>query len=242
MSVKAKDQSGTEPETKTGQGEGSTTGTKETEGGSAGQGAEGGKDSEADESGWDEKTKGYIKNLRSESASHRTKAKSLEGELGGLKDRFSKMESAMKVALGLDEADKLSPEQKVEKLTVDRERIELRNAILESAMANGIGAEDLDYYEFLISKKTTALKDDEELSEEAMSEIVKTVRGKSGKAATTSVTDTDTEKKKPSTPGADEVGIDQFVAMSITEKSHLYSKNPDRYNALMAEARQKNRI
>lgn len=200
----------------------------------AGQGN--GDEGDPDESSLDEKTKAYLAKLRKENASHRLKNK----ELASLKKASDERVKAILEAAGI-EIESEDPETKVKSLTQTSQQLAFRNAILESAVQNGISGEDVEYYEFLITKATSELEEDEELSEEALAEIVAKVKKAGGKSgSTTSVAGGGKTPPKPGSSG--QISLDQFVRMSITEKSKLYTDKPDLYNALMAEAKAKKRL
>lgn len=191
---------------------------------------EGGK---PDESKLDADTKAYIAKLRKENASHRTKAKGLASE----KQAADKKLAEVLKVLGITEEEK--PEEKVKNLTQVTQAQSFRVGILELAVEHGIGKDSVEYFEFLVTKEAGKLEEGEELSEDALKEIVAKV-GKLGKGKANTGAGTG---QKPPTPGSSgEVTLDQFVGMSIMEKSDLYQKNPELYKTLMADARKKKKI
>jgi hypothetical protein len=184
-----------------------------------------------DESKWDEKTKAYIKKLRDENASHRTKNKELSSSVKSERERVK----AILKAAGIEEESE-KPEEQVKTLTAASNQLAFRNAVLETAVKHGISGDDVEYYEFLVTKAVGELEDGEELSEEKLTELVSKVKKTGGKgAANTSV---DGGKGgggtggQPPPGGSGAVSLDQFVRMSITEKSELYTKNPDVYTQI----------
>lgn len=175
-----------------------------------------------------------VKSLRAENAKYRTGNKSLS-------ERLDKMESGFKTIFGQGEDDKEAPEEKVKKLSSHAQSLEIKNAMLELAVDNGIGKDQREYFEFLMSKALDTLEEDEELSEEAFEEILGKVKPQGSKGtANSSVDDKGAGKKDPN--GQTGVKLEEFLGMSITQKSKLYSEKPEVYNALMSEARTKKLI
>jgi hypothetical protein len=198
---------------------------------------EGATQTELEDSGWDEKTKNYIKSLRTEAAKNRTKAKELEAQFNAINSKFSALESGLKKSLGVEGTEELQPEAKISELAATNENMAFRNAVLETAVGHGIGADQLEMLEFLILKRADALEEGQELTDEDMAEIVSKVKLTSkAMGSSTSVTssvqaaDSNTQKA---------LSVESFAKMSIAEKSLLFSKDPNTYNTLMAAAREK---
>lgn len=189
---------------------------------------------DSDESAWDDKTKAYVAKLRKENATHRNKNKELKSSVQNLTEK----QKAILKAAGIESEDE-KPEEKVKSLTATSQTLAFRNAILETAVKKGIASDDLEFFEFLIAKATSELEENEELSEDALDEIVKKVGAKGKGSANTSV-GAGKEQQKPGASGA--ITIDQFCAMSISEKSALYVKQPDLYASLLKEAKAKKRL
>lgn len=185
----------------------------------------------------DEKTKAYIAKLRKENASARTKNKDLASKFKISEDQ----KKAILKAAGI-ETEEDDPAEKIKTLSAQSDQLALRSTILESAIQQGIKADDLEFYQFLVSKALADLKDEEELDEEKLAEIVKKVNKASTKGAGSSVGTGKDGKKPPNPEGNGEVTLDQFIRMSITEKSVLYEKNPDLYKELVAEAKAKRKL
>ncbi len=192
-----------------------------------------------DDPKWDDRTKSYIKKLREENASSRKKNKELDNSNKALTER----QKAILKAAGLEEeAD--DPEEQVKQLSLNNSQLAFKNAILESAVHHGIAGDDVEYFEFLVAKAVDGLEEGAELSEEQLAEIATKVKkaGK-GKASTSTKGGNGKEGGEPPPPGASgEVSLDAFVAMTITEKSQLYEKQPEVYKKLFEEARSKKRI
>lgn len=194
-----------------------------------------GADGELDSSKWDDDTRKYIEKLRKESADRRTKANNLETKLNANTEQMA----AIKKALGIE--DGLSPE---EELQVAQARMyEAQNdAYLKGiAIEQGISYDNYEYFQFLVNKRASELDENEELSEEALGEIVSEAKKRSQSAmSSTSVTTGSTDGKgAPPSGEGDEVTIEAFVAMNISERSQLYTKNPELYSSLMAKAKEK---
>lgn len=170
-----------------------------------------------------------IKDLRTENAGHRQKNKSLA-------DSHGKLKTAL-VEAGLIEDDEEQPEEKLKSLTAFSESAVVENAILRLAVEHGIGKDDLEFFQFLVSKGVSELDEDGELSEEDVAELAKKARrsasGGSG-SSSTSVT-----QGAPSPGATGTVTLDKFVKMNMGEKADLYAKNKDLYSQLMAEAKAK---
>lgn len=193
-----------------------------------------------DETKLDEKTKAYLAKLRKEAAGHRTKAKDLASKLKISEDQ----KRAVLKAVGIEDESE-SPEEKLKTLSTESQQLAFRTAILESAVENGIGKDDLGFYEFLVSKAVQALEEGDELSEEQMAEIVAQVgkRGGGKGSANSSVGTGGKGKGAPNPePKAGDVTLEKFIRMSITEKSKLYETNEDLYLSLMSQAKAQKKL
>lgn len=195
---------------------------------------------EPDESKFDDATKAYIAKLRGENAKHRTKAKELASKL----TTTEAQKKAILKAAGIEDESE-NPEEKLKLTTSKNQELEFRSAILETALEHGIAKDDVKYFSFLVQEASSQLKDDEELSDEALKLIVADVRKRgSGKSASTSVGGGG--KGKDENPNPEDKGgavkLDDFVRMNFSEKTKLYGQNPDLYNQLVAEAKRTNRL
>jgi hypothetical protein len=190
-----------------------------------------------DESKWDDKTKALIKKLRGENAKHRTKAKELGSQVKTEQDRVK----AILKAAGI-ESDDAKPEEQVKALTQTTNELAFRNAVLESAVQNGIPSEGVKYFQFLIQDATSQLAEGDELSEEKLAEIVAEAKKRGGGKAATTTVGGGNGKPAPRPGESGQLTLDQFCRMSITEKSELFNKSPDIYKALYAEAKAKKRL
>lgn len=190
---------------------------------------------ELDLSKLDPKAQKLIKDLRTESASHRSQNKNLNSQLGTLKKAL--------VDAGVIEDDSEKPEEKIKSLSEKSSALEFRSAILESALEHGVSKDGLEYFEFLVSKRASALEEGQELTDEILgelaSQVIKQAGGKSSGAKSTSVGNGDKGANPPPPGDAGGVTLDQFVKMNITEKSQMYIKTPELYNQLHKEAKEK---
>lgn len=184
-----------------------------------------------DDKKWDDKTKTYIEKLRKESATHRTKNK----ELVSAKKAADERVKAVLKAAGIEEESE-KPEEQVKALTSENQTLAFRSAVLETAVQHGIPAAQLKYFQFLISEATSALQEDEELTEEALLSIVQECKKLVGKKANTSV-GAGKEKETPTPGETGEISLAAFLRMGMTAKSKLFLEHPDVYKALVAEAK-----
>ena len=159
------------------------------------------------------------------------------------KQALTERQKAILKAAGIeDDSDK--PEEQIKSLSLGNNQLAFRNAVLETAVANGISGDEIEYFEFLVSKAVNALGDEEELSEEQLLEIAGKVKKASKSGANTGLKSGDGKGKGPDPkPGeSGEISLDDFCHMGIIEKSKLYDKNPEKYKALFSEAKLKKRI
>ncbi len=180
------------------------------------------------------KAKALIKNLRKENAKHRTKGKNLE-------ERVGKMDKAIKALAGGEEDDDEPAETRLERLTQSHQVTAYERAVLEKAVDHGIsGKEGRELFEFYVQKAAAALEEGEEMTDDDFEEVAAKVKKMTGsKSARTSV-DGKGRDKNPDDDG--EVTLDKFAEMTVSEKTNLFSKNPDLYNRLMKEAVKKRRF
>lgn len=227
-----------------GEGEGGGSGEGEGDTGNGGEGAGGNTDGNGDGDGGSgddfdslpEFAKKMIKDLRSESAASRTKNKTLE-------ERFGKMEAGMKSALGLDDDDQESPEERVQTLTQQSESLAIRNAILEVAIENGLNKDQSDYFGYLLQKEGESLEDDQEISEERYQELVNSSKALGAQGSGTADTDVEGDAGAGKGNGGDgqgtgsEMTAEQFSKLGYGEKVSLRQENSALYDKLFQEAR-----
>ena len=191
-----------------------------------------------EEQGWDEKTKAYIQKLRSENAGHRSKNKELASKFKTSEDQ----KKAMLKAAGI-ETDEVPPEQVIQSLSAESQTLAFSNAVLGIALQHGIPAEDVDFLEFAIQKAANGLGEGEELSDEALGDIVAKGKGRGGnRSSSTSVGTGGTGGGAPPPGETGKISLDDFCRMSITQKSNLFLKNAALYESLKNEAKAKKRF
>lgn len=174
-----------------------------------------------------------IKKLRAENAKHRTKNKSLEEKLGSIDGTMKKLKSALGVE---DESE--DPEQKLKTLQAQNEAMQMQMAMSDLCREHEIPRKGEKYFNFLIAQEFESLKEGEEISEDRILEISKETKAmfSSGGASSTGV---DTSKKPNPGEKPDSLSAAQFAKMNPGEKSALYVKDPNQYNKLFQEAREK---
>ena len=204
------------------------------------QGAsDGGNPGDLDLSTLPESAQKYIKGLRGESAKYRNRAKTLETDLGARDQTLA----GVRKAFGIEDKDDLTPEH-FQALQNENYAADFQMAVYEKAIDHGIPKNGLDFFTFKIQKATAALEDGEELGDDDLAAIateVKTMVG--GRGVVNTSTGSGASKTNPN-PNPDTGGVDlnRFVAMSTTEKSELYTRNPDLYNRLVREAKDSRRL
>lgn len=172
-----------------------------------------------------------IGGLRSENAEKRTKANNLETRLG-------KIEGGLKGLFG-DEENDMSPEDQISSLSQANEEAEFNNGILQSAIENGIGADELEYYSYKMNKAFDGLEEGQEFSEDQFAAIVQDVKGRNNSnSGNTSVGNS--SKNEPNPNASTGTNLAEFQKMNMGQKSQLYSKNKPLYEQLLAEAKSKN--
>lgn len=244
MGVKTSDGSGNQGGDGKSTGTGDQGGDTKTDDGKTGDGkGDDGKGGQKDGEGKDEldlaslpeSVQKHIKDLRKENAKHRTKANKLESDFASVQQRLKAL------AGGEDDGEQLTPEQQIAQLEAGVGQYAFRNACLSLALEHGIGKDGYEYFEYLVGKAVEGLEDGEELDDEVMTGLISEAKAKSGagskQTTTTSVNPKSGDGKAPDTKA--EVSLDQFVKMSIGEKSALYNKNPALYDALTKEAKDK---
>jgi len=184
-----------------------------------------------------EELKKYILQLRKENAKHRTKAKNLEDSSTTAEQKLQEMRSNLAKALGLEGEDEVSPEEQVQHLTSYTQQLEIQSALMETALVNGVSANELGYFKYLLAERLEALEEGEELGEEEMAEIVGEVKRVS--AAKSASTGVGTKAPAPTNTSSGGVTVEQFMKMSVTEKSQLYMRDKSLYERLVEEAKKK---
>jgi len=218
-------------------------------------------DSESDDedtSQWSpEQTKDYVKKLRKENARYRKERNASKTEVAELRKQITGVQNSVAKVLGLKDGEELTPEEQAEALSGQLGAQQFQTAVLEAAYSYGVPPDSRDYFEYLVQKQVAALDEGEELDEEALEAIAQKAKGagKGKRGFSTSITkgagrqsdddesDDDSESDgsdpKPS-KGQKGLTAERFAEMGTIEKTNLYSKNPQLFERLMAEARRKN--
>lgn len=199
-----------------------------------------GENPEGSENWTAEQWKAHALELRKENAKRRTENKDLKTRFNGLNDRFSKFESGLKNLFGDGDDDNSTPEEKLENLQQTHGALEVETQILQTALELGVPKDKVKYFKFLTYEKLGSLEEGAEMTEEDWEDIMAEV-GPTNTMSSTSVND---GKGKGQTPPSDsgnksKITVEEFSKMSMMEKSELYNKDRETYNALVAEARGK---
>jgi hypothetical protein len=180
-----------------------------------------------------EEAQAEIKKLRKENASRRTSNKALEERMQSMEGMTAKM----KAALGIED-DQTSPEERLAQLQQETQIKSLQKEVLGIAYNAQIPPDNLEYFEFLFSKKLDSLEEGQELTEEDIDDVVSKARSFGGGSQNGSAR-TGTNGKPPKNENPAEITLETFAKMTIPQKSDLYDKNPDLYQKLFTEAKQK---
>lgn len=182
-----------------------------------------------------EKVKAEIAKLRKENAKHRhAKKEAYQAKT----DAETKLAAAKKL-LGV-EGDDESLEDKIKARDQRIAELEMETHLRNIESDLEIPKEHGEYFRFLLSKEFEKLKEGEELADEVLEGIVekvKTLGGGKGKQQQS--TGLDSGGKPNADEGKGTLSVEQFVKMSVGEKSQLYVKNPQEYNRLFSAAREK---
>lgn len=201
-----------------------------------------GEDDKIDESKFDDKTKKYLAKLRGENAKHRTSNKDLKSKLNLSETQKKKMLEAAGIVV-----DDEKPEEKLKTAREQNNTLVFNNAVLETAVAQGVPAEKLKFFRFLMSEAVSELEEGDELDDEKIAEIVKECKGgKAGKANST-VKKFDKDGKEIKAPSPDQntgdgPSLEEFCSMGPVAKSKLYLKNEAAYTRLYNEAKSKGKF
>ncbi len=172
-----------------------------------------------------------IKKLRGENAKARTTNKDLKSQVDALGGRFSQMEKGLKSLFGDGEDDKLTPEQRLEKVQAQNATLEIENALRDAAWEQGVSKDDFEFFSFLANKELDQLDEGQELSDEKLAEIAQKAKGRSANSSTSTGGDGqgngNGNGKTPNPADAQDPDVpspDEFAAMGIGEQSLLYQK------------------
>lgn len=177
-----------------------------------------------------------IKRLRSENGSHRNKNKEIESQFALLNEKFGKITKH----LGMDEQE--DPEKVISTLKQNSEALEMELELQKLARLHSISADQDEFFRFLLHKKFTSLKENQEITDEEINEIVAKAKnqsaGQEDKTNKNNSTGIGTgAKKTPAAGGDSEPTVEQFKKMGVVEKGNLYTKNPELYKQLNAQSR-----
>lgn len=168
-----------------------------------------------------------VKKLRAEAAKWRTKVRELESQITGIKKSIGA------------ESDEVDPAAKLQEIQAQNEQLQVELSIAQLSRDHGISSDEDDYFRYLLGKKLESLQEDEEVSEDDLTEIVskakKTVGGK--KESTGLDPLKNGGKPKPSDGNA--LTVQQFAKMNTVEKSALFIKDRGAYDRLFGEASEK---
>lgn len=187
-----------------------------------------------DESKADDRTKKYIAKLRKEAGSHRTKAKDLASKVKSEQDRVK----AILKAAGIESEDE-DPTTKLKEADQQKHALAFSNAVYKEAIKNGIGEDQLEFFEFMVAKAINELDEGEELPEEALMAIVNKCKKSGASKKANSSTNSATP---PPGDNPDKISLEKFCLMTILEKSKLYESNKDLYAELYAQAKAKKKL
>ena len=173
-----------------------------------------------------------IKDLRAEAAKYRT-------EKNNLSTRLEKLEKGLKGFVGGDDEDKTDPLEKLKMKESEVEQLSVKTAMYELAIDHSIPKDQFEYFEFLMSKKLNTLEEGEEMTEEDLGSILSQLKVSGAKGPANTSTGTG-NKPNGNQGNKDDVTLEQFVKMTVLEKSKLYQTKPDTYNSLVSQAKEKN--
>ena len=207
-----------------------------------GQGGDdgGNNDLPEDESQWTpEQTKSYIKKLRKENQSYRSRFQKAEAKTAGLEERFGKLESGLKNLVGGDD-DEETPEDKIARLEESQAVSEMNQAVVTTAYALGVPADGLDYFKFLIQQQAEQMEDDDVIGEDVLAELAQKAKAHANGSSKGATTSADGQGGQPPKPEGKRSGVKaaEFAKMTIAERSALYQRNKDEYAQLMQECKE----
>jgi hypothetical protein len=171
-----------------------------------------------------------LKDLRGEAGKYRTQNKTLS-------ERLAKIEGGLKGIFGEEDDDQADPGEKLQRVSQVNQTLEVRNAMLQLALENGIGMDNYEFFEFKMGKALEALEEGQEMSEEQLAEIISGVKVQSvsSKGPANSTTTKD-DQKKPA-DGSKKISQEEFNKMGIMARSKLFQENKELYNELMSNAK-----
>jgi len=176
-----------------------------------------------------------IGDLRKENASLRTSSKSQADDLKAQLDGIKKH-------LGMKENE--DPKEQLQKLSTNLEEMEMELTLSQLARTHGVPVEDDEYFRFKIGKKLDSLKENEELSEDAIKEVMEDVKKYSGfrnqKPNNNSSGVNDGKGGSGNGGGGDgrtdQMTAEDFVQLKFHEQQKLFLENKAEYDRLRTAA------
>jgi len=193
-----------------------------------GQAPESQDDGKFDLNSLDPKVQNYIKSLRQEAAGHRTATNQM-------KMQFEDLQGRLKSVFG-GETDEVPVEDRLAHLAETADTLSFQNAVLQTALSNGISGEGLPYMQFLLQQATGSLEEGEEMDEGRLAAIIEEVKSKSSRPA---FTNSSVGSPRGPSNAAQNITVEQFSRMGITERTALYRKNESLYESLMQASKSK---
>lgn len=187
-----------------------------------------------------EDAKKIIKDLRKENANHRTKGKSQEDSLKSLGDQLASIKKHLNIK------DDVDPAEQLKSLTEKSDNLELELTFTQLARQHSIPVENDEYFRFLMGKKLAGLKDDEELGDDAIAEVVAEVQKFGGfKQEKPNGNRSGVDEKggkKPNGGGNEAMTPEEFAKLNFNEKTKLFTDNKPEYDRLWKSAKEKRLI
>jgi hypothetical protein len=181
----------------------------------------------------DPSVQSYIKELRAENAKTRT-------ERNNLNTRMENFEKGFKAMFGEEgEGQEFSPEEQIHALNSNYQDLAFSNAVMGIAYQNQVPHDKLEYFEFLMNREADMLEEGQEMTEEQLAGIIQKVKGEGFNASDANSSVSDNGAGNPEANNSGAVTLETFARMSMVERSELYRKNPNLYNSLYNQAREK---
>lgn len=189
----------------------------------------------------DETTQAYIKELREENKKHREANQKLSDDFTSFKE---------KLVAGISGKDTTKkPEEVIQELAEQNmayaermEAMESEKQIVKIANEYGLKTEkQIDYFLYKLERATENLKENEELPEGVLDEMIKDALaiggGKPANSSTKGGADT-----TPQDDPEDTTSFEDFLKMNIMAKATYRERNPNQYNAYFIKARQEKKF
>jgi hypothetical protein len=193
---------------------------------------------DADDPSWDPRTRDYVSNLRNEAKNRRLEAQTLRQRITELETSQNQLMARIRgnsQGTGEQNADQMSPEDYIERLTHSHQELQAELAFVRSAASLGITDErDQRYFQFLLNEHMEDQDEGYEIPPEVLSEIVRDVQSRSVAQQNRQKSSTSFNQGPAPAPdgSSSDITVEQFRAMGTIAKSQLYGKNPELYNKL----------